>query len=48
MNNINENLFVQFEDDFGTIDRLTEEDRNFLDKLIMKAAEIEREINNSN
>ncbi len=48
MTNLDENLNMQFEDDFGTIDRLTEEDRIFLDRLIMKAAEIEKEINNSN
>jgi hypothetical protein len=48
MNNLDESLNMEFEDDFGTFDRLTEEDRNFLDRLIMKAAEIEKEINNSN
>jgi len=48
MNNLDESLYMEFEDDIGTFDRLTEEDRNFLDRLIKKAAEIEREINNTN
>ena len=48
MNNLDESLYMEFEDDIGNFDRLTEEDRNFLDRLIKKAAEIEREINNSN
>lgn len=48
MNNLDESLYMEFEDDIGTFDRLTEEDRNFLECLIKKAAEIEREINNTN
>jgi hypothetical protein len=48
MNSLDESLYMEFEDDIGTFDRLTEEDRNFLERLVMKAEEIEREINNSN
>ncbi len=48
MNNLDESLYMEFEDDIGTFDRLTEEDRNFLEKLVKKALEIEREMNNSN
>jgi hypothetical protein len=48
MNNLDEGLYMEFEDDIGTFDRLSEEDKNFLERLVKKAAEIEREMNNSN
>jgi hypothetical protein len=48
MNNLDEGLYMEFEDDIGAFDTLSEEDRNFLERLVKKAAEIEREMNNSN
>ena len=48
MNSLDETLYMELFDDIGTLDRLTEEDKNFLERLVKKAAEIEREMNNSN